>query len=384
MTNELAPGREIGRYVLDKYVGGGGFGSAWRAHDTSSGADVAVKFLTGDYTANTAAIRAEVELLAASAASRSEHVVRVLGGGDEPVPHIVMEYIDGTDLAGLLRDKGKLPLDQTLEIGLAVADALRALNEAGIVHRDIKPANVMMDQTGKIKLADFGIAKIVGYETVTMTGQIALTMAYAAPEVWDEEDVAFGHPSHKSDLYALGTLLYQCLMGSTPFQGSYGTLYKAHRERPPNIASLPAEAPASLREIVRHCLAKRQADRGSGFRNAYIQRGGFLRAAEFPGPIGGTVAAFLGHVGIELERVPMDRKRQPLLRQHRQSTLQLPLADIAPRADRIRHDVDARANGRFRAERGRGCDIVAAIRSANGAGGNGLIHGLVLLCLGAA
>src|SRR5205823_5258505 len=161
---------------------------------------------------NNAAMRAEVETLAAAAAGRSEHVVRVLGGGSEPTPYIVMEYVEGSDLSALLKDGGRLSSEKTIDIGIGVSLALAALNEAGIVHRDIKPANVMVDSKGVVKLADFGIAKIVGYETVTMTGQVALTMAYAAPEVWDD-DSPFGRPSHRSDLYALGILLFQCLTG---------------------------------------------------------------------------------------------------------------------------------------------------------------------------
>jgi hypothetical protein len=262
LNSALAPGTRVGPYVVDTYLGGGGFGAVWRGHDESTGELVAIKVLTGAASnADTAAIRADVELLAAAASARSPHVVRVLGGGVDPMPYIAMEYVDGTDLSVLLRDNARLPVERTIEVGLAIADALRALNEAGIVHRDIKPANVMVDKDGVIKLADFGIAKIVGYETVTMTGQIALTMAYAAPEVWDEEDASYGRPSHKSDLYAMGTLLFQCLAGAPPFTGSYGTLFRAHRERPPDITALPAGIPPSLREVIRRCLAKRQADR---------------------------------------------------------------------------------------------------------------------------
>src|SRR5262249_54342138 len=162
-----------------------------------------------------------------------------LGGGNEPLPYIVMEYVDGQDLASLLNEGGVLPVRRALEVGVAIMDALRALNDAGIFHRDIKPANVMIDSRGVIKLADFGIAKIVGYASTTMTGQAAMTMAYAAPEIWDE-DSPFGRPSHRSDLYATGIVLYQCLAGTPPFKGNYGALFKAHAERQPDFSLLPA------------------------------------------------------------------------------------------------------------------------------------------------
>src|SRR4051812_24963081 len=217
---DLQAGSKIGDYTLEAYLGGGSFGAVWRA-SSSTGEVVAVKLLTGALSsADSSRRRAEVEMLAAAAVgSRSEHVVKVLGSGDEPTPYIVMEYVEGGDLSSMLKDGGVLPSSRVIDVGIAIMDALSALTDAGIYHRDIKPANVMIDSKGVIKLADFGIAKIVGYESITMTGQAAMTMAYAAPEVWDE-DGSFGRPSHRSDLYAAGIVLYQCLVGETPFKGN--------------------------------------------------------------------------------------------------------------------------------------------------------------------
>jgi len=261
MNSDFKAGSKIGNYVLESYLGGGSFGAVWRCRDETTGELAAIKLLTGALSSSeTAGMRAEVEMLAAFASSRSEHVVHILGGGPDPVPYVVMEYIEGSDFQSLLKDQRGLPQERTIEAGIAIADALRALNEAGIIHRDIKPANVMIDKDGEIKLTDFGIAKIVGYETMTMTGQAAMTMAYAAPEIWDEGS-AFGRASHKSDLYAMGILLFQCLTGVTPFRGNYGALYKAHTERPPDINMLPADTSPSLRALIVSCLQKKQADR---------------------------------------------------------------------------------------------------------------------------
>ena len=172
-----------------------------------------------------------------------------------------MEFVEGTDLSAVLARESTLTPTRTIEVGAAIADALQVLNAAGIVHRDIKPANVIIDKRGVVKLTDFGIAKIVGYETITMTGQVAMTMAYAAPEVWeDDDDTLFGRPGHRSDLYSLGILLYQCLTGDTPFRGNYGGLLAISRMTP-NLDKLPKETPASLREVIRLCLAKRQTER---------------------------------------------------------------------------------------------------------------------------
>ncbi len=261
MTFEFQPGSRIGDYVLDSYMGGGSFGAVWRSHDTRSGNAVAVKLLTGATSlAESASARADIEVLAAAAASRSEHVVKVLGGGATPVPYIVMELIEGHDLLMTLQQEGHLTPGRTIEIGLAISDALFALQQVGIIHRDIKPANVMIDKDGVIKLADFGIAKIVGLETMTLAGQAAMTMAYAAPELWSDES-QFGKPSNKSDLYAMGVLLYQCLTGFTPFSGNFATLYKAHVEQAPDMSALPADTPPSLHNLISRCLRKRQEDR---------------------------------------------------------------------------------------------------------------------------
>jgi len=182
---DLAPGKLFGSYRLEAKLGGGGFGAVWRATDTKTDLVVALKILSGSLSEGEGAqLRTDVELLAAAASAGSEHVVKVLGGGLEPEPHVVMEFLDGADLAASLASRGPLPQAETIAIGEAVADALAALGHVGIIHRDVKPANIMLCADGTVKLTDFGIAKIVGFDTVTSTGQLPLTMAYAAPEQW--------------------------------------------------------------------------------------------------------------------------------------------------------------------------------------------------------
>lgn len=247
-----ASGDVIGPYRLEEYLGGGAFGSVWRAIETASGVPVAIKLLGAT---DSLEARSEIELLAATASSTSEHVVRVLGGGLQPVPYIAMEYVEGSDLAESLTERGRLPIPEVIQIGLALADAFVALERVGIVHRDVKPGNVLLANTGQIKLADFGIAKIAGFATVTSTRQAPMTMAYAAPEVWE------GHASKASDFYAFGCVLYQCLVGRPPFEGGVGELYKAHAERVPETGALPTNTPASLRNLILKCLAKKPEDR---------------------------------------------------------------------------------------------------------------------------
>ena len=152
-------------------------------------------------------LAADLELLAGAAASRSPHVVHVLDGGIDPVPYVAMEFVAGSTLEEVLRQRRRLSQAEVIDIGLAVAEALHELNAVGVIHRDVKPSNVMIDRDGDVRLTDFGIAKIVGLDAVTVTGQLPLSISYAAPEVWE------GRAEHRSDLYALGVVLYQCLTG---------------------------------------------------------------------------------------------------------------------------------------------------------------------------
>lgn len=250
------PGSMFGQYRLEARLGSGTFGSVWRATDTKTATIVALKILAGSWSeSESAQLRTDVELLAAAAAAGSTHVVKVLDGGPEPAPHVVMEYLEGSDLASVLDAEGKLPQQQVIDIGEAVADALSALARVGIVHRDVKPANIMLGPDGSVKLADFGIAKIVGFDTMTSTGQLPLTMAYAAPEVWD------GKATGASDLYALGVVLYQCLTAQLPFVGSYHEVYQAHMSKAPDLDILPPETTPTLRSLIESCMAKETSAR---------------------------------------------------------------------------------------------------------------------------
>ena len=264
---ELGSGDVVGDYVLEQPLDEGGQGFIWRARQSgTTGTFVALKILTKpDSLGEVGSLRREIEVLAATAANRSEHIVRVLGGAAEPVPYIVMEYVDGSDLRKELQrlsglygaEAGHFSQVDAVLVGIAVADALAALHDEGIIHRDVKPANVMMDRRGNIKLTDFGIAKIAGTSPVTVINQQPLSLLYAAPEVWDGASVV------TSDVYALGVTLFELLSGSPPFQGSTTALYQKHLSASPDLGALPPGTDPRLAELINQCMAKAAPDRPS-------------------------------------------------------------------------------------------------------------------------
>ncbi len=246
----------FGQYRLEERIGAGGLAEVWRAVDTETGRVVALKRFTGAIASSASErLRADTELLATHALRGHPHVVEVYGGGAEPSPHVVMEYVEGGDVSHELKELGALSLGRSVEIGTAVASALEAAAEAGIVHGDLKPSNVLIDREGAIKLADFNVARVVGYTGDLNDREVMLSSAYAAPEVWE------GQPTSASDMYALGCVLYHCLAGHPPFNGTADEILRGHRDRPPDLSALPSATPTELSALVGQMLAKDPSER---------------------------------------------------------------------------------------------------------------------------
>jgi eukaryotic-like serine/threonine-protein kinase len=268
-----------GRYELDGVVGRGGMAEVYRARDIRLDRVVAVKTLREDL-ARDATFQARFRREAQSAASLNHpSIIAVYDTGEDnmgpqPVPYIVMEYVDGRTVRDLLRDDRRLLPERALEITDGVLRALDYSHRNGIVHRDIKPANVMITRSGEIKVMDFGIARAVSdaQATMTQTAQVIGTAQYLSPEQARGERV-----DARSDLYSAGCLMYELLTGRPPFTGDspVAIAYQHVTENPIPPSRIDPEIPPWADAIVLKAMAKNPADRyqSAGEMRSDIQRG---------------------------------------------------------------------------------------------------------------
>lgn len=265
------------RYELHNSVGRGGMGEVWRGRDRELGRTVAVKVLPVELTRHDE-FRARFRREARVAASLSHQGVAVLhdvgedAGDGEPVPFLVMEFVEGATLAEEVR-RGPLAPDRAVAIARDIADTLAHSHGQGLVHRDIKPSNVMLTPAGGVKVLDFGIAKALADTAtrLTSTGGMVGTPAYLSPEQIDGADV-----DGRTDIYSLGCLLYELLSGRPPFTGdSPFAVMNQHLSKAPDAPSaLRPEVPAAVDAVVLRALAKRADERypdAASFRAALEQ-----------------------------------------------------------------------------------------------------------------
>jgi eukaryotic-like serine/threonine-protein kinase len=254
------------RYQTQELLGRGGMSEVYRGFDVRLRRPVAIKRLRADLGMNPvfrARFRRE-----AQAAGRLSHsaIVAVYDTGEErgatdsSIPFIVMELVEGRSLRDALLDEGKFPPARALELTAAVLEALACSHAAGIIHRDIKPANVMLTSTGEVKVADFGIARAVSDTTgtVTLAGTVVGTPQYLSPEQGQGEAVDV-----RSDIYSVGCMLYELLVGQPPFTGdSPVSIVVQHvSDAPAPPSAVNCDISADLDAIILKALAKDPADR---------------------------------------------------------------------------------------------------------------------------
>ncbi len=252
--------KKVGPFILEKRLGAGAMGVVFRARHVPTGKIVAVKLFPPSMLENEALVarfRREMKVLRQL---RHPNIVRCYGGSPKPPqPYFAMEYVTGGTLAGLIRRKGRLPWEEVIHFGVQICRALDCAHRHGVVHRDLKPSNLLLTDKGQLKLSDFGLAKGQDATMLTQPGKTVGTYAYMAPE-----QITGKHSlSAKTDLYALGCVLYEMLVGEPPFvsDSAAEVLYKHIQERPVPPIQRAVDCPIWLDAIVMHLLQKDPAAR---------------------------------------------------------------------------------------------------------------------------
>jgi len=252
-------GQTISHYKIIEKLGEGGMGIVYKAHDTKLNRMVALKFLPPAMTSDSEARERFIQ--EAQTASALDHsnicTVHEIDETDDGQTFIVMAFYDGQTLKKMI-DKGPLEINTVIDITIQIAKGLKEAHDNKIVHRDIKPANIMITTKNQVKIMDFGLAKLAGRAQITTTGSTVGTAAYMSPEQASGKEV-----DHRSDIWSLGTILYEMLTQQRPFKGDYeqAVVYSILNEEPAPVSSLNPELPEDLQKIVHKTLSKEPGER---------------------------------------------------------------------------------------------------------------------------
>src|SRR5271156_4206580 len=263
----LASGTKLGPYDIQSLLGSGGMGEVYRARDARLNRIVAIKVLPTSYSADADRLQRFMQEARSAAALNHPNILSIFDIGEERgAPYIVSELLEGQTLRERIRN-GPLSSRKAVDYALQVARGLAAAHEKGIVHRDLKPENLFLTSDERVKILDFGLAKLTRPEadsdaeaaTVqvnTEPGQIMGTAGYMSPEQ------VRGKPAdHRSDIFAFGSILYEMLSGQRAFRGETpaDTMSAILKEEPAELSETARNVPPALERIVRHCLEKNPA-----------------------------------------------------------------------------------------------------------------------------
>ena len=267
----LATGMRVGPYTIAQLIGSGGMGEVYSARDTRLERDVAIKVLPASVSTDADRLRRfEQEARAAAALNHPNILAAYDVGSHDGAPYVVSELLRGATLRELV-SSGALPSRKAVDYAAQIASGLAAAHEAGVVHRDLKPENLFVTHDGRVKILDFGLAKLAeppafaAGQTLlatrkvdTLPGAIVGTVGYMSPEQVRGKTV-----DHRSDIFSYGAILYEMLSGARAFTGDTpaDTISAVLKHEPPPFASLNLSVPTALDRIVQHCLEKDPADR---------------------------------------------------------------------------------------------------------------------------
>ena len=247
------------RYEIVEILGEGGMAFVYKAKDKQLQRNVAIKTLKPNYVNQEKFVDRFRREAQTAANLNHPNIVQIFDWGIEDEPYFVMEYIEGNTLTSIITGNKTVGLNDILYIGSQVANGLKEAHKHGLVHRDIKPGNIMITPDGKVKVTDFGIVSLQNEESdITKTGAVLGTASYISPEQAQGKPVSF-----ESDLYSLGTVLYELIVGNPPFTGDspIATATKHLTERPEKLSNYRKDVPKALENAILKLLEKRPSDR---------------------------------------------------------------------------------------------------------------------------
>jgi eukaryotic-like serine/threonine-protein kinase len=270
VSETIFPNTTIAQYTIVSKIGEGGMGEVYRARDTKLGRDVAIKVLPTSLSENADRLnRFEQEAQAAGALNHPNILSIYHIGTHDGAPYIVSELLEGETLRERMAG-GALPQRKAIDYGLQITKGLAAAHEKGIIHRDVKPDNVFITDDGRVKILDFGLAKLTATDGTqsqtevptrkvnTDPGTVMGTMGYMSPEQLKGQ-----HIDHRTDIFSFGAILYEMLSGKRAFRGDSmaETMSAILREDPPDLSETNKTVSPALERVVRHCLEKNPAER---------------------------------------------------------------------------------------------------------------------------
>jgi Serine/threonine protein kinase len=258
----IEPGSVIGnRFEILQLLGEGGMGSVYKARDRELERDVALKLIRSELARNAEILRRFKQELILARQVTHRNVIRIFDLGQaDGHKYITMEYLEGRDLRAVLREKGRFPPEEAAKIILQICRALEAAHAEGVIHRDLKPQNIMLDASGRAYVMDFGIARSAHLPGMTQTGALVGTPEYMSPEQAKGEKL-----DERSDLFSLGVILYELLIGQSPYHSDtpLATLWRRIQEKAKPLTEIDPTIPKPLSDIVAKALEIDPKDRFS-------------------------------------------------------------------------------------------------------------------------